>query len=92
MRASIMLIILCRYMKRRCMFLDNLPAFNYNGGVGEYFIVNGKRQRTDTRQLGSTLMQTMLSEVADFCDPSIKVNWSQKAHQQVSYNFSNVVL
>ena len=66
------------------MFLDNLPAFNYNSGVGEYFVVNGKKEKTDTRQLGSTLMQTMLKEVIDFCDPTIKENWSQKAHQQVS--------
>ena len=65
------------------MFLDNLPAFNYNLGYGEYVTINGKRQRTDTRHLGSTLMETMLKEVADFCDPSTKEGWSQKAHQQV---------
>ena len=70
----------CRYMKRRCGFLDNLPAFNYNSGAGEY-ISAGKR--TDTRQLGSTLMRTMISEVGDFCDPTIKENWSFKPHQQV---------
>ena len=69
-----------RYMKRRCTFLDNLSAFNYNVGYGEYI---GERQRTDTRHLGSTLMETMLKEVTDFCDPSIKESWSQEAHQQV---------
>ena len=69
-----------RYMKRRCTFLDNLPAFNYNTGYGEYI---GERQKTDTRHLGSTLMQTMLKEVTDFCDPRIKESWSQEAHQQV---------
>ena len=71
-----------RYMERRCRFLDNMPAFNYNTGVGEY-IANG--HRSDTKQLGSTLMETMLREVADFCDPEIKKSWTPKGHQQVSY-------
>lgn len=70
-------------MKRRCLFLDNLPAFNYNTGVGEYTVVKGVRQITDTLELGSTLMETMLKEVSDFCDPAIKESWSQKPHQQV---------
>ncbi len=76
--------LLNRYMKRRCTFLDNLPAFNYNTGVGEYIAVNGKKEQTNTRQLGSTLVQMMLKEVVDFCDPTIKDDWSHKAHQQVS--------
>ncbi len=70
------------------MFLDNLPAFNYNSGVGEYIIVNGNRMRTDTSELGSTLVQMMLQEVEDFCDPTIKDDWSHKAHQQVSGKYS----
>jgi hypothetical protein len=78
-----------QYMKRRCTFLDNFPGFNYNTGYGEYIIVDGKRQRTDTHRLGSTLMQTMLKEVTDFCDPSIKESWSQKAHQQLIYDFAD---
>ena len=80
-------------MNRRCDFLDNLPAFNYNRGVGEYlkdqkgkYITDekGKRMVTDTTQLGSTLMTTMLKEVENFCDPDIKKNWSIKPHQQVT--------
>ena len=71
-------------MKRRCIFLDNLPAFNYNSGMGEFIVVSGRRKQTDTSQLGSTLMQAMLKEVADFVDPKIKDSWSQKGHQQVS--------
>ena len=72
-------------MKRRCAFLDRLPAFNYNTGFGEYYIdpITGKKMTTDTRELGSTLMSTMLQEVIDFCNPEIKENWSLKAHQQV---------
>ena len=43
----------------------------------------GEKKTSDTRELGSTLMTTMLKEVSDFCDPDIKENWSLKAHQQV---------
>lgn len=72
-------------MERRCSFLDNLPAFNYNAGRGECFTdEHGKKMYTDTKQLGSTLMTTMLKEVEDFCDPAIKENWSLKPHQQVT--------
>lgn len=71
-------------MKRRCEFLDNLPAFNYNTGVGEIMESDdGEKIRTDTRHLGSTLMKTMLSEVTNFCDSEIKKNWTDKPHQQV---------
>ena len=71
-------------MKRRCDFLENNPAFNYNTGAGEILIdEHGKKVKTDTRQLGSTIMRTMLEEVSDFCDPDRKKNWSSKSHQQV---------
>ena len=77
-------LFLFRYMKRRCEFLDCLPAFNYNNGAGVYKTNElGMKYTTNTKQLGSTLMNTMLKEVSDFCDPSIKENWSLKAHQQV---------
>ena len=67
-------------MKRRCMFLDQLPFFNYNKGAGEYITdENGKTVPSDTRHLGSTLMQAMLNEVEDFCVG----NWSHKPHGQV---------
>ena len=71
-------------MERRCRFLDNMPAFNYNTGVGEYI----QTDRTDTKKLGSTLMETMLREVADFCDPKIKESWTQKGHQQVGTGYT----
>jgi len=70
-------------MERRCRFLDNMPAFKYNPGVGEYVQTGETRYRTDTTKLGSTLMETMLREVADFCNPKIKESWTQKGHQQV---------
>ena len=69
-------------MKRRCEFLDSLPAFNYNIGVGEP-IPGEAGRKTDTRQLGSTLMKTMIEEVNNFVDPVINRNWSEKPHQQV---------
>ena len=62
-------------MKRRCQFLDNFPAYNFNQGRGP----NGE----NTTKLGSTLMKAMLKEVEQFCDPSTKEDWSLKAHQQV---------
>ena len=80
-------------MKRRCEFLDNCPAFNYNSGASEYVVTEkGERQRNDTTQLGSTLMHAMLNEVSDFCDPIIRENWALKPHHQVScYMYSCTV-
>lgn len=73
-----------RYMKRRCAFLDNCPGFNYNTGSSDYVTnAQGKREKNDTTQLGSTLMDTMLKEVGDFCDPFIRENWAMKPHHQV---------
>ena len=78
-------------MKRRCAFLDTLPAFNYNTGIGEPIInESGQTIRTDTHQLGSTLMATMLDEVNNFCHPSIQANWSNKPHQQVRHRLDDV--
>ena len=72
-------------MKRRCSLLDELPAFNFNTGVGEVIDgEDGKPTETDTRHLGSTLMSAMLEEVESFCDPSFKKNWTGKSHQKVS--------
>ena len=73
-----------RYMTRRCNFLDTLPAFNYNISRGELVTKEyGVQMYTDTSKLGSTLLSIMLKEVNDFCDPTIKENWSVKPHQQV---------
>ena len=78
-------------MNRRCSFLDSLPAFNFNMGGGEHQYDSVGRWTTDTKQLGSTLMTTMIREVVDFCDPGIKENWSLKPHQQVTgkTNYNN---
>ena len=71
-------------MKRRCAFLDNCPGFNYNTGSSDYVVNSqGKRVKNDTSQLGSTLMDTMIKEVGDFCDPFIRENWALKPHHQV---------
>ena len=53
-------------MERRCRFLDNLPAYNYNIGAG---IRVGTGEVTDTRHLGSTLMAAMIEEAEQFCHP-----------------------
>ena len=57
-----------RYMKRRCWFLDNFPAYNYNTGAG---VREGTGEVTNTRRLGSMLMEAMLSEAEQFCHPCI---------------------
>ena len=69
-------------MKRRCAFLDTFPAFNFNTGVGEP-LKDGSGKHTNTKELGSTLMVTMLEEVTNFCHPAIQQDWSKKPHQQV---------
>lgn len=78
-------MLLCSYMKRRCHFLDNLPAYNYNTG-GTEMITNskGKKVANNTHQLGSTLMRSFLKEVEEFCDPDGQADWSKKPHQQVT--------
>jgi len=76
-------------MKRRCAFLDNCPAFNYNPGSTEYMVgAKGEKKKNDTTQLGSTLMDTMLREVSDFCDPLIREDWALKPHHQVPLTHS----
>lgn len=73
-------------MSNRCQFLDCLPAFNYNSGLGEYKKNScGELVPTNTKELGSTLMETMLNEVSAFCDPAIIENWSHNPHQQVKW-------
>ena len=71
------------YMKRRCNFLDNLPAFNFNYGRGYIRDDRGKRKNTDLTRLGSTLMSSMLKEVEHFCDPRLMSDWTRDPHQQV---------
>lgn len=72
-------------MKRRCSFLDHLDAFNYNEGLGREF---GSQKDTDTTNLGSTLMYTMLNEVREFCNPKSKL----KSHQQVTIAISMYIV
>ena len=81
-------------MKRRCAFLDTLPAFNYNIGKGETIKddISGEEVTTDTRKLGSTLMRTMIEEASNFCDQNMKRNWTGKSYQQVEILANVVVL
>ena len=69
---------------RRCKFLDELPAYNYNQGAGEVKVLeDGRKIYTSTDKLGSTLMNTMLDEVAQFCSSAFKKEWSENVHNQV---------
>ena len=74
-------------MKRRCEFLEDCPAFNYNCGVGLGEFQDKQDQSdqslTDTRRLGSTIMRTMLKEVGNFCCLPGRKKPSEP-HQQVN--------
>ena len=73
-------------MKRRCKFLDELPAYNYNPGRGDVMSKIGLTHY-DTTNLGSILMKAMLEEVENFCDPLIAQKWADFHYQQVrTYN------
>eukprot|EP00118_Oscarella_pearsei_P023946 m.294339 g.294339 ORF g.294339 m.294339 type:complete len:5643 (+) comp40744_c0_seq7:98-17026(+) len=87
--SKLMQHLFVKYMKRRCNVLENAPGFYLNEGVGESYkdSKTGKTERTDTKKLGSTLMSAMLREVADMCNPKIKSNWREHAHQQLVYDF-----
>ena len=74
-------------MWRRCEFLENFPGFIYNTGHGEY--IKETNTITDTRYLGSTLMETMLNEVSVFCNPSMKDDWGKQPHQQVTNHLTS---
>ena len=72
-------------MKRRCKFLDELPAYNYNSGMGDIMKtipIYGNKHH-DTSNLGSVLMKAMLKEAEDFCDPLIAKKWASSQYQQV---------
>ncbi len=72
-------------MFRRCKFLDELPAYNYNQGFGEVKEIGGRKLHTSTKYLGSTLMSTMLEEVTQFCNSAFKAQWSLQGYNQVSH-------
>ena len=88
---KVMQHLFVKYMKRRCLVLENCPGFNYNQGRGEYYTdpTTNEQKQADTRKLGSTLMSTMLQEVAAMCNPSIKSIWDYPAHQQLVYDFKS---
>ncbi|XP_065828093.1 uncharacterized protein [Oscarella lobularis] len=88
---KVMQHLFVKYMKRRCLVLENCPGFNYNQGRGEYYTdpTTNEQKQADTKKLGSTLMSAMLQEVAAMCNPSIKSNWGYHAHQQLVYDFKS---
>ena len=65
----------------------------YGKGGGTYDRKDGRgKERVDTTRMGSTLMQTMLSEVTHFCDPERRDKWSKttETRQQVLYIYTRV--
>ena len=72
------------YMKRRCYFLDNLPAYKYNTGERKKIpSIEAKKMANNTYQLGFTLMSGFLKEVEHFFNPDLQAGWSRNLHLQV---------
>ena len=73
-------------MYRRCQFLEDCPYLKFNEGVGE----PKKNERgeptgeyTNTRQLRSVLLKTMMDEVSDFCKQSVREQEKSVPYHQV---------
>ena len=75
-------------MRRRCWFLDNLPAYNYNTGVG---IKMESGEITDTTHLGSILFGAMLREAEQFCQPCFNEDNSDYHQVHTVYVVGSVV-
>ena len=79
----------CRYMVRRCRFLENCPGLQLNDGTGPPIVdENGKNtgKYTDISKLRSTLLRKMLEEVKKFCNRDMVKSWNQQSHQQVIHS------
>ena len=50
------------------------------------------RYTIDTSKLGSTVMETMLKEVSDFCQPSRMKDWTTTTKQQVMCHHSYITV
>lgn len=70
-------------MYRRCHFLEESPFLRFNQGRG----VNkpGLSMQTDTHNLRSVLLDTMLDEVSHFCEYHERKDEKKTNYHQVSY-------
>ena len=75
-------------MRRRCWFLDNFPAYNYNTGDG---IKMESGEITDTTHLGSILFGAMLREAEQFCQPCFNEDSSDYHQVHTVYVAGNVI-
>ena len=57
-------------------------------GCVKYTTKDKSRNTIDTSKLGSTVMETMLREVSDFCQPSRMKDWTTTTKQQVTCHHS----
>lgn len=61
-----------------------VSAHDLNKMVSDRILVKLQgRYYSNTSQLGQVLMETMLSEVSEFCKINIQQSWAIQAHQQV---------
>lgn len=59
-----------------------MPGFYFNQGMDVGLRDRG--QLSNTVLLGSLLMETMLREVRELCNPHGNHDWTKKSHQQVT--------
>ena len=59
-------------------------------GCVVYKTKDKSRYTIDTSKLGSTVMETMLREVSDFCQPSRMKDWTTTTKQQVTCDHSYI--
>ena len=77
------IIILIRYMERRCKFMEESPFFRFNAGTSHPIVdKTGKKiGEWTTKKMRSTVFEIMIEEVTNFCRSS--VSWSSETHKQV---------
>eukprot|EP00117_Sycon_ciliatum_P002930 scpid215/ scgid3933/ E3 ubiquitin-protein ligase RNF213 len=75
-----------RYMLRRCLVLENMPAYTYNTGRG---VRDESGSCSDTSELGSTLMRAMLKETQQFCNPQLSTQFESHSHEQLVYEMKS---
>ena len=68
--------------------MEDCPYLKYNEGVGEP--TKDERGGTDTSQLRSVLLQTMMNEVSEFCKQFSKERQRNEHCHQVWDSYSQI--
>lgn len=75
--------MLCRYMERRCRFMEDSIFFQNNVGLPYPVRDNEGKKIGECKmtKLRSTVFEIMLQEVPNFC--KLSMSWSLECHRQV---------